>query len=80
MTLDKAFGTVLQRRRTIIGISQEELAFRCELDRSFISLLERGKSSPTLKSIALLSKQLGVLPSTIIREAEDILQKNDQSF
>ncbi len=77
MTLDEAFGVVLQRRRTRISISQEELAFRCDMDRSFISLLERGRSSISLKSIALISEQLGVKPSTLIREAEDILQANN---
>lgn len=77
MTLDEAFGVVLQRRRTMIAISQEELAFRCDMDRSFISLLERGRSSISLKSIALISGQLGVKASTLIREAEDILQANN---
>lgn len=40
--------------------SQEERAFRAELDRTYISLLERGLRNPTLTTIAALAKALDV--------------------
>lgn len=74
MTLEEAFGIVLKKRRSMLDISQEELAFRCDLDRSYISLLERGMTSPTLTSLALISAQVGVKVSTLVREAEGLRQ------
>ena len=44
--------------RQALGISQEELAFRAELDRTYISQIERGVSNP---SVFVLLKVANVL-------------------
>jgi len=49
-----AFGKVLREHRVRVGLSQEKLALSSNLDRSFISLLERGMRQPTLKTMLLL--------------------------
>ena len=46
MEISKAFGAILRRNREEKGMSQEQLALDCGLDRTFISLLERGLRQP----------------------------------
>jgi transcriptional regulator with XRE-family HTH domain len=46
--LIKIFGQVLRELREKENISQEKLAEYCELDRTYISLLERGLRQPTI--------------------------------
>jgi transcriptional regulator with XRE-family HTH domain len=55
-----SFGLVLQNMRKTAGFSQEQLALECGLDRSFISLLERGRRQPTLKTILQLLDTMNV--------------------
>ena len=54
-----AFGEVLRQLREQRGLSQQDLAFESDLDRTYISLLERGLRQPTLTSLILLSAALG---------------------
>ncbi|MGZ5043339.1 MAG: helix-turn-helix domain-containing protein [Methylobacter sp.] len=70
--LPKAFGKVLRELRTTTGVSQEQLGFECGLDRTFISLLERGQRQPTLSTLFLLANKLQVTPSDMIRRVEEI--------
>lgn len=58
MNIENAFATVLKDLRTQKKISQENLAFLSGLDRTYISLLERGKRQPTLTSLFSISKAL----------------------
>ena len=60
MKPEDAFAQVLRRLRKDKGLSQEELAHQSDLDRTYISLLERGLRQPSLSSILRLSKPLGV--------------------
>tara|TARA_R110000824_G_scaffold52692_6_gene146364 strand:+ start:5920 stop:6147 length:228 start_codon:yes stop_codon:yes gene_type:complete len=59
-TPEEAFGIVLRRLRKQKGISQERLALEGNLDRTFISMLERGKRQPSLTTILNLAIVLGV--------------------
>ena len=65
------FGEVLKDLRNEVGISQENLAYESELDRSFISMLERGLRLPTIATLFQLSKALKKTPSEIIGIIED---------
>ena len=58
--IQKQFGKKLQTMRKEKGYSQEELAFRAGLDRTYISGIERGIRNPALKNIAKLAKALDV--------------------
>lgn len=49
------FGKVLRRMRNQVGLTQEQLAFECDLDRTYISLLERGLRQPTLTTLYTLA-------------------------
>ena len=66
-TIQQVFGIVLRSLRERKGWSQEELAFECELDRTFISMLERGVRQPTLTSIFVIAEALEVKPSRLER-------------
>ncbi len=67
------FGQVLRKHRNAVGISQERLALECELDRTYISLLERGLRTPSLWVIFVLSNRLGVAPDRMVRDVEQQL-------
>ena len=78
-------GNKLRRLRLQRGLTQEELADRCELSKSFISLLERDLTSPSLDTLSDLLETLGSDLPTFFREkdeklvfgAEDIFVKED---
>lgn len=53
------FAVNLRRARETAGISQEELAERCELHRTEVSLLERGGREPRLGTMVKLATALG---------------------
>lgn len=54
----------------ILQKSQEALAFEAGLHRTYISLIERGKKSPTLAVIVRLANALGIKPSELLRRVE----------
>jgi transcriptional regulator with XRE-family HTH domain len=64
------FGKEVIRLRKRIGISQEELAFRAEVHRTYISQLERGLKSPTLGMILKLSRALKASASRLVATVE----------
>lgn len=68
--LAKKFGEVLREQRLAIDLSQEELAHRCDLDRTYISLLERGRRQPSLTTLFEISEQLGMSPSKMVKKLE----------
>jgi transcriptional regulator with XRE-family HTH domain len=67
---EKLFGAILHQLRKGKGLTQQRLALDTALDRSFISLLERGLRQPSLTSLLQLSNALGVKASEIIARVE----------
>lgn len=74
MDLKQAFGLALREQRKKTGISQEALAESAELDRTYISLLERGSKSPTLDTINKLASSLKVEVSALVIRAEQMVR------
>jgi transcriptional regulator with XRE-family HTH domain len=68
MALTKLFSTALKHYRELVNLSQENLAVAAELDRTYISQLERGLKSPTLNTLQKLATCLGVEPHYLLRE------------
>jgi transcriptional regulator with XRE-family HTH domain len=60
MEIRDRFAVNLKRARAAKGISQEELASRCDLHRTEISLLERGGREPRLGTMVKLAEALDV--------------------
>jgi transcriptional regulator with XRE-family HTH domain len=54
------FGQRVRDKRTALGLSQEEFAAKCNLDRTYISGIERGKRNVGLRNVEALAKALGV--------------------
>lgn len=73
-SLEKEFGKVLKEYRNNAGHSQESLALKCGLDRTYISLLERGLRSPTINTIFSICSVLNVRPSQLISKVEERLR------
>jgi transcriptional regulator with XRE-family HTH domain len=67
-----AFGRVLRERRLAAGLSQERLALEADVDRTFVSLLERGGRQPTLSTLWRLAAALNIAPSELINRVEKV--------
>ena len=67
----KSFGSLITKRRKKLGISQEELASRADLDRTYISGLERGVRNPSLTAIAKVAVGLGITVEKLVKGLED---------
>ena len=68
-SLVKLLAKNVRRYRKQLGLSQEELAFECEIDKTYISKLERGIANPSLLILTQLAKILKV-------DVVDLLKKS----
>jgi transcriptional regulator with XRE-family HTH domain len=66
-----AFGAAVRDLRGRRGLSQENLGFEAELDRTYVSGIERGVRNPTLTTIWKLAEALRVTPSRLLKAAEE---------
>ena len=62
---EEIFGKILQTERKAKKFSQEKLSKLSGLDRTFISLVENGKRSPTFSTILKISSALEINPSDL---------------
>lgn len=53
-------GQRIKELRTKQGLSQEEFAFRCELDRTYITSLERGKRNISLTNLEKIANAFNI--------------------
>ncbi len=68
--IDSALGIVLAEKRRELGLSQEDLGFECSLHRTYISQIERGLKSPTVRVLFVLATALKTKPSNLLRRVE----------
>ena len=68
MSIREDFARNLRRLRHAKGLSQEALAYEADIDRTYISALERGVYSATIDMVAKLASVLDV-------EAAELLQR-----
>lgn len=57
-----------RRIRRELGLSQEEVAFRAGLKRSYLSDLERGTRNPTVRALGRIADALEVHPSQLLED------------
>lgn len=67
-TVEQLLGDAIRTRREELGVSQEQLAFDCGLHRTYISQLERGMKSPTVRVLFALAKALKTTPEKLIEQ------------
>ena len=61
-----AFAIELKTRRRALGISQEELAHRSKVNRTFVARMESGQNQPSLSVLFLLCEGLGIKPEELM--------------
>ena len=70
--ISSRFGRAVRQSRDDLGISQEELAARCSLHRTYLAGIESGNRNPSLKSIVRLATGLGTTASQLFQCFEKI--------
>ncbi|WP_251959360.1 helix-turn-helix domain-containing protein [Nostoc commune] len=68
LDINQRFGKAIRRRRREMDLSQEELAERAQLHRTYISSIERGQRNPSLENIEKLAKALNISISALFAE------------
>ena len=68
-----AFGKALRGHRANQNLSQEKLAELSNLDRTYISLLERGLRQPSLATVLRLCRALEIPPGEAVEDVESDL-------
>ena len=68
--LKTGLGEAIRQGRSLLGISQGELAERSGLHRTYVSDLERGARNPSIESIEKLARALGVSVAKLFEIAD----------
>ncbi len=76
MDIKKAVGDRIRQLRKKKGISQEELAFLADIDRTYITRLETGKRNITLLALKKVILALGIDYKTFFDHPIFILKEN----
>ncbi len=63
--IEKQFGSRVRELRLKTGLSQEELAFKVGVHRTYLGGIERGERNPSLKNIAAIAKALDITLSEL---------------
>lgn len=61
------FGEEVRKARNLLGLSQEDLAHKADLHSSYVSKLERGLKSPSLRVILQLAHALDIAPGELVQ-------------
>ena len=69
-SVSAVFARVLRRERETQGLSQEALAHRAGVHRTYVGLIERGLRKPTIEVGYALARALGTSLSELVKEAE----------
>jgi transcriptional regulator with XRE-family HTH domain len=62
----KRFGETLREHRQRAGLSQEKLAARADIDRTYVGGAERGERNVALVNIVRLAEALNVAPAELL--------------
>jgi len=73
--IDIALANVLRKLREKKGLSQEELSFRSELHRTYISQLERGLKSVTIKTLIKITDVLEIAIDDFMKLVKNEIKK-----
>lgn len=71
MKIREVLATNLRRYRLLAGLSQEELAHRADIDRTYVSSLERCQYAASIDVIDRLARELHVEPADLLRRCPE---------
>ncbi|HZG46597.1 MAG TPA: helix-turn-helix transcriptional regulator [Allosphingosinicella sp.] len=66
MDVVQLLGQNVRRYRKLKGLTQEQLAHRAEMERSYVSDLERGERNPSVKALGRLAEALEIEPKLLL--------------
>jgi len=69
-SLTEAFGTAVRALREKTGVSQEHFAYTAQIDRAFMSRIERGKSNVSLATVDRIATALEIPLDGLFAEVE----------
>ena len=75
INIDGHFGKILRKKRTLKGFTQHELADTAKLDRTYISMLERGLRKPSLEVVINIANVLDLSGADFVLEIEELLKE-----
>jgi transcriptional regulator with XRE-family HTH domain len=75
MDVRKLVGRNVRQYRERVGVSQEELAYRAGIDRTYVSGIERGIRNPTVLVLQGLAGVLKVQPSDLLADVDSTVVK-----
>ncbi|MFB2924313.1 helix-turn-helix domain-containing protein [Aerosakkonema sp. BLCC-F2] len=70
--LNQRVASNLKRLRKELGISQEDLAEKCGLHRTYVGAIERSERNITLQTLEKLAESLGVSPHDLLKDNSDV--------
>lgn len=66
------FGKAIKEFRREAGFSQEDLADKANLDRTYISLIERGQRSPTVRAVIAICDAMDLPAATLFNRLDEL--------
>lgn len=54
------FGEIIREKRKQLGLSQEEFAFKADLHRTYVGMIERAEKNITLENINKIAKAFDI--------------------
>lgn len=77
MSIARLFGLAVRENRKRLGLSQEDLAERAGMDRTYVSGVERGVRNPSLLVIHRLAQALEVSEYELFVKAKSFRNRKD---
>jgi len=74
----EALGRAVRALREAAGLSQEELAARCGVHRTYLGGIERGERNVSFGNLTRLARALGVETSRLLADAEALRRQSRQ--
>ena len=69
------FGKKVRERRLKLGLSQEELAARAEVHRTYIGMIERAEKNITLVNIEKIASALNIKIKDLFNELQESINE-----
>lgn len=71
-SFSRYLGLAIRERREAQGLSQEALAERAKLHRTYISMIERATRNISVDKLSGIAEALGLRPSQLLQRAESL--------